>query len=80
MNSLHAALHERLPMWVVYDSPSDYPGYWVARLHLSLPQPQATDCVLTALTLDTLHWLLPAGLTRLPRQPDDDPAIFEVWL
>jgi hypothetical protein len=39
----------------------------------------ALPCVLVAPTLGNLHGLLPAGLTRSPRQPSDPPGVVEVW-
>ena len=30
-------------------------------------------------TLEQVRLLIPPGLYRMPRQPDDDPAIYEVW-
>jgi hypothetical protein len=73
-------LRDRLPMWVVYDHPRDYPYHYVARMHLTLPGPKPTDHIILAKDLDALRDDLPPGLTRLARQPDDDPKIIEVWL
>lgn len=66
-----------IAMWVVYDSPRDYPGRFVARLWLN---GAPTDSVILADTLDSLRAALPQGLTRLPRLPGDDAAIYETWL
>lgn len=36
---LHNRLQARLPMWVVYRPITrEYPGLWVARMHITLPQ------------------------------------------
>lgn len=75
------SLRERLPMWVVYDHPSDRPDVYVARLWLSLPQPLALPMTLASKNLDALRDELAAlGLAHLDRNPGDDPAIMEVWL
>ena len=67
----------KLPVWVVYKKPSDYPEKYVARLFLS---EQATDEIKIADDLKTLRDMLPEGLYRLPRQQGDDPVILETWL
>lgn len=69
-----------LSMWTVYDHPSDMPDAFVARMWLVGPEVRATGSVLTADTLEALRDKLPPGLACLPRRPDDDPAIVEVWL
>lgn len=66
-----------LPMWTVYDNPSDYPGKFVARMSF---YDRATSNVLVADTLEELRGLLPPRLTRLERDPNDDPVIVEVWV
>lgn len=58
----------------------EYPGLWVARMHLTLPKSRPTRCVMTHNTLDALRDLLPPGLTNIGRQPADVPEIEEVWL
>ena len=66
-----------LPIWTVYDSPRDLPGRYVARLFV---MDKATTKVITAPTLEAVRNLLPAGLTCLERNPQDDPMIVETWL
>jgi hypothetical protein len=66
-----------LPVWVIYDHPRDFPGAFVARLFIV---DKATAKTLKAPTLEGLRALLPAGLTRLERNPQDDPVIVETWL
>jgi len=74
-------LQERIPMWVIYNqATSDYPGRWVTRLHLSLPNPEHTRFVLLRDTLQDIRDALPPGLTRMNRDPNDDANIVEVWL
>ena len=78
---LHWRLRARLPMWVVYRPVTrEYPGRWVARMHVSLPEPKATRFVITHDTLPDLRRLLPEGLSHLDRDPDDLPEIEELWL
>jgi hypothetical protein len=66
-----------LDVWIIYDSPSDYPGHFVARRFL-VNQPTAD--VLTAATLEDVRALLPKGLLRLERTQHDQPHIVEVWV
>jgi len=66
-----------LPIWVIYDKPTDYPDVLVARKWL-LDQP--TNEVITAATLDDLREKLPPGLAQLSRHPSDDPKIVESWI
>jgi hypothetical protein len=78
---LHWRLRGRLPMWVVYRPVTiEYPGYWVARMHVSLPEPRPTRFVITHDTLDELRESLPPFLSFLGRDPNDMPEIEEVWV
>lgn len=78
---LHYRLRARLPMWVVYrPGTAEYPRHWVARMHVTLPEPRASRFVITHDTLAELREMLPPGLTRLPRFSEDVPEIEEVWL
>jgi hypothetical protein len=78
---IHERLKRRLPMWVIYTPHTrEYPGRWVARMHVTLPEPKPTRFVITHDTLPDLRAMLPPGLTRMPRDPDDVPEIKEVWL
>lgn len=71
----------RLPMWVVCrPTVSDYPGKWTARMWRTLPEPMSTQFLLMHDTLEDLRGLLPPGLARLERNPDDDPVIEETWI
>jgi hypothetical protein len=70
----------KLCMWTVFERPADAPDQYVARL-FELDQPTAT-----AICCDTLEEIreviarLYPGLTCLPRSPNDEPQIVEVWL
>lgn len=70
-------MSEKLPIWVVYDNPTDLPGSFVARKWL-LDQP--TTEIHQAKTLEDVRGKLPKGLIRLPRNPNDDPKIVELWV
>jgi hypothetical protein len=81
MASLHWRLRKRLPAWVVYRPVTrEYPGRWVARMHVTLPQLKPSRFVITHDTLEELRELLPDGLVRLARDPLDLPEIEEVWI
>lgn len=74
-------LRERLPMLVVYDHPTDFPQWFVGRLHVSLPQPEPTPVIILRADLDAMrHDLAAIGLTPLARSEGDDPKIIETWL
>ena len=78
---LHQRLYRRLPMWVVYRPVTrEYPGRWVARMHVTLPEQKPSRFVLTHDTLKELRLLLPPDLVMQPRHPADVPEIEEVWL
>lgn len=78
---LHYRLQARLPMWVIYRPVTrEYPGKWVTRMHVTLPQSRPTRFVMTHDTLEELREQLPPGLTRLDRQRGDLPEIEELWL
>lgn len=69
-----------LPMWTIYDHPTDYPDGFIARLCLTLPSLRMTRNVMVAETLVALRSRLPLGLVCLARAPDDDKTIVETWL
>ncbi len=74
-------LGDRFPMWVVCNpTTKDFPGQWVARMHLSLPAPEATDLIILGPSLEEVCAQLPEGLTNIGRQVGDDPVIAEVWI
>jgi hypothetical protein len=72
-----------LPIWTIYDHPSDYPDYFIARKWLvgsKKNEPEATDEVIARATLDEVRDSLPPGLYCIGRKVGDDPVIVEVWL
>jgi hypothetical protein len=68
-----------LLIWTVCDHPTDAPE-WVTARPYSVRNCGALDCVLAAATRDEVRTMLPIGLSRLERDPADDPVIVEVWL
>jgi hypothetical protein len=74
----------RMPMWTVYEGPSDYPDHWVARLWYSLPDPTPTDAVIIADSFAALKKKIPGMETGrwhfLMRLGDDDPNIAGVFV
>ena len=74
----------RLQIWTIYDRPSDHPSNFVARLSLvggKTGVPEVTEHLLVSTDLDALrHHLMALGLTCIPRYPEDEPHIVEVWL
>lgn len=67
--------------YAVYHNPADFPGKYVVRRYASSQNfvfPQAVLAVED--TLEAAREKLPQGLGRIERDPNDDPAIVEVWL
>jgi hypothetical protein len=72
---------DRLPMFVVYDHPSDHPDHYVARLWVTLPEAAPTNVLLKHPDLDVIRDELERlGLAHLARQAADDPKILETWI
>lgn len=63
-------------IWVIYDSPTDFPGKFVTR-RFDLYSP--SDEVYIEDSLDEIRKRIPPGLYRLPRQPLDEEIIVETW-
>ncbi len=70
-------------MFVIYDSPSDYPGKYVVRRWCIAPggevRPDA-DPTATTYTLRQARSKIPSHYKRMARHPYDDACIVEVWL
>lgn len=70
-----------MDIWVIYDSPKDCLGFYVARRHrVENGTTFPTDDMIQDVRLDWLRRKLPDGLVRFERSPEDDPRIVEVWL
>ena len=70
--------NSRLPIWVIYDRPDDYPNHYLVRkFYGNMP----TDEMYGAQDLEELRAMLTrAGLVRFPRDATDDPKIVETWM
>ena len=72
-----------LPMYVVYENPSDYPGKFVVRRWpntlVSPPIPDPVPLIVCD-SLEVARAVVPPYAVCLQRSPDDDPAVREVWL
>lgn len=67
--------------YTVYLNPSDFPNKYVVRKHVASADavfPQELLCVED--TLEAARAKIPRSHIRTNRQPEDDPAIFEVWI
>ena len=64
--------------WVIYDHPRDYPEHYVARLHAD---GKGTEqfALFHELEHARLHCREAGFLTRIGRDPSDDPVIIESW-
>jgi hypothetical protein len=69
-----------LCLYMVYRSPDDYPGMYIARKFLINEMLVATSDVYYGLTLQSVRDQLPKGLIRLPRSPDDAITVVELWM
>ena len=72
-----------LEVWTIYQRPADYPGGFVARMHVvgataALCGP--TDRAYFGPTLDSVRGQLPSGLVCLGREAGDEPQIVESWI
>lgn len=70
-------MKEKPILWTIYKHPSDYPDKYVARKFI-LDKP--TSEILIGDTLEEIRKMLPLGLTRFDRNPEDDPVIVETWI
>lgn len=68
-----------LPQFVIYHSPSDFPGKYVVRLWLVGPRMGPTALMATCDTLDEARDFVPLGLFRMPRAELDDAVIVKTW-
>jgi hypothetical protein len=71
-----------LPVFVIYENPSDFPGRFVVRVQrvsngFVVP---ARDLLANCSDLAEARRCLPPGLVRMPRHPEDDPVIVETWI
>lgn len=82
IHSPHLYVGIGLPMWTLYDHPSDMPEHFVLRLWDGMTC-EPTRFVYPADTLDGIHEQLeaiPGRFAKLRRSPADDPKIMAVYL
>ena len=64
-------------IWTIYKHPKDFPRKFVARQFINeVPN----RIPLIADTYEKLIRIIPPGMIRIPRDPDDDPKIVECWI
>ncbi|MES2353667.1 MAG: hypothetical protein V4568_04535 [Pseudomonadota bacterium] len=64
-------------IWVVYESPPDFPDQYVARrFYLARP----TKDYVVGNTLVDVRAKLPKGLFKIERSKRDDPLVRESWI
>jgi hypothetical protein len=74
-------MNQPLIIWTITHNTKDFGDKWVARPTIVPNEhPNMEDGYLIADTLEELRDKLPPGLSRLQRDPNDDPVIVEVWL
>ena len=66
-----------MPIITIFNSPTDYPGKYVARV-FDVGKP--TTLAAVADTYEELMQANPAGMVRLERNEKDDPVILETWI
>lgn len=67
-----------VPLITIYEHPADFPGKYVARIW-DLGRP--TALAVMADTYGELMERIPyREMVKMPRRPDDDPVIMEVWM
>lgn len=81
MTAIDSHMERDLDLFTIYERPQDYPeGYvvrrWVAHSNgfSEAREAWATD------TLEHARQLVPDGLYKLEREPNDDPTIVETWI
>jgi hypothetical protein len=70
-----------IPQIVVYYNPLDFPGMFVARLVIiKKGEVLFTPYVMIENEIKEVHDHIPEQFGRLDRDPNDDPAIYEIWM
>lgn len=68
---------QRLPIFTVFDSPTDFVGFVVVRLFLN---DAATHWVWTYDSIEAARAGMPPGFVRLERSEGDHPSVVESWI
>ena len=67
-----------IPLFVIYNNPSDFPGKYVCRLYDAA---QAIKFATVSNTLEDARKTIPPGeYLRIPAEKWDDPVIAEIWI
>ncbi len=67
-----------LPIWTVYDHPTDFPDSYVARL---FGTDKPTEWVVVRTDVEAIRDCMQRlGLVKLMRNESDDPKIMETWI
>lgn len=70
-----------LAIWTIYNRPLDHPDGFIARLHeVGKGKTGPTDKTVMGELDEIRHAFYRAGLTRMPRSPEDEAQIVESWL
>lgn len=76
-----ATVPKAMHQWVVYKRPKDFPNSYVARRwDIGKGDYQPSEIMIVGPDLESIRRLLPIGMIRTPRQPEDDSVIVEVWI
>lgn len=75
-------------VWTIYCSPDDFPGQYVVRRHEIICNGFGVPPTITPReqwgratnTIEEARAMLPPGLERVDRNPEDQPSIAESWL
>lgn len=75
-------LKRALFTYSVYQDPADYPGKFVVRKHAAAGEGIVFPQELVAVEddLEAARAKIPGDRVRMPRSPDDDAKIVEVWI
>ena len=78
---IHRRYQENLPMWTIFNKQNrHFPGLFVCRLFLTLPQSMETEILVRAVDLKEIRDLFCVDLICLPRHTEDEPDIIETWI
>jgi hypothetical protein len=64
-------------IWIVYESPPDFPDQYVAR---RMKLNRSTGDYVVGNTMNDVRSKLPKGLFKIERSDRDDPLIRESWI
>lgn len=75
-------MEDGLRIFVIYDSPRDFPGKYVVREQRADRSGVSVAAAPLAVvdTLGEARRAVPPGLFRIVRDPSDDPVIVESWI